>query len=261
MSRGQRGARRIGRRVVTFMTIAFAIAGLAKTPGAAAQEPTYECSTFTPTASGPSIYTWGDFDLWILDAAGDRFSFLSPGNGILLTTGNGADIDAVSKCTQVGASTPTPTATATPLPTQTPGPTTTPETTPTVRVIPTPTATTSPETTPSPEPPEPTVTERPTATTTATPSPEPTVTEAPTATPAATATERPTSTPEPTAEPTVLGESTTKPTPNATEPEVLKEVLARTGASGTAAVTTIGASALIFGALLVVGSKRAQRLS
>ncbi len=94
-----------------------------------------------------------------------------------------------------------------------------------------------------------------------TPTPEPTATEAPTATPAATATERPTSTPEPTTEPTVLGESTTRPTPNAAEPEVLGEVLARSGASGVVAATTIGAAGLLYGALFVWFSRRVQRIS
>ena len=74
---------------------------LAGGAGAAAAAPAETtCVRFEAAADqGASIWTWGDYDLWVLEAAGEEFSFATPGAGALLQTGNGEDIDGVRKCT------------------------------------------------------------------------------------------------------------------------------------------------------------------
>lgn len=249
------------------------------TSGASAQL-SYECITFSPSNPGPSLYTWDDYDRWVLEAGGETFVFDDVGANTLITSGNGADIDVVHKCAEVevpeaptptvGPVTPEPTSTpeATPETTATPEETTTPEATPE--------ATTPPESTPeATETPEATATARATATPAPTlqPTPEPTVTETPEATPVPTATETtqpiPTPTPTPEATPTVEVEilvpeppspddpdATDDPEPTAT-PEVLGSQLANTGVStATANASKIGVVLMLGGGALVAAGAR-----
>lgn len=103
----------------------------------------YECQRHpAPAALGSSMWTYGDFDLWVLEAGGQEFSFPSPGAGVELQTGNGAPIDHVRKCVVEAP---------VPVPEQPPVPTVTP------RPEPTPAVTEpSPASTPTPEQADPT---------------------------------------------------------------------------------------------------------
>ncbi len=99
--------RRRGPMVVA-ATLASVAIGAITAPGAAAAEATPDCLRFPAHDHQlPYIITWGDFDLWILEAEGEVFRFENPGTGTQLWTGNGANMEFVSKCTLPAPPAPT----------------------------------------------------------------------------------------------------------------------------------------------------------
>ena len=210
---------------------AIAICVIAMNPAqASAQEDV--CITFSLDEATSSLWTWGDYDLWALEADGARFEFSHPGIGTQLTTGNGADIEIVHKCTL--APEPEPTA----LPTPTVAPTATPDPTPTVA----PTAT-----------PDPTPTRR------------PAIPVVPTATPTPTATaerglEDPTiggSSPDPLTTQPASSRSIVLPPPLFTgDAQVLGLQLAKTGPAHVALLSGFGAAISALGLGLMSASRR-----
>ena len=138
------------------------------------------CLTFTMDTPGPSVWTWGDYDLWVLEAGGETFEFANPGDGVLLTTGNGSDIEMIHKCLA--------------------GPNSAPPPTPTPSAIPTPAPTATPTHT-APPTPTPTAPQTPTATVTAVPTPRPTDRPTPRPTVPSPVLPSPAETPSPTAAP------------------------------------------------------------
>ncbi len=109
---------------VAALTLASLVLAVVSAPGAAAAEP--ECIRFPAHDHElPWIITWGDFDLWVLEAQGEVFRFENPGTGTKLWTGNGANMEYVSKCTM--AEPVQPAAEPAPEPTPEPAPEPTPE--------------------------------------------------------------------------------------------------------------------------------------
>lgn len=127
--------------------LAAAIAGAAPT---AAQT---GCYSWTPVPATSSVWTDGAYRYWTLEAGGELFVFEDPAVPQELATGNGLDIDLVTKCATLPDPTPTPTsppaATPTSVPTSTPAPTATPTVSPASTPTPAPTATPDPAATPS----------------------------------------------------------------------------------------------------------------
>ena len=152
VSLAARAAGRATRHLGRLMAAVLVVGAIMAPTGASAQEAS--CVTFTLDSPAPSVWTWGGYDLWILEAGGETFEFSDTRDGVLLITGNGADVDVVHKCHSGPELAPTPTS----VPTITPMPTATPDPTPPVVSTPTPTATVVPTPRPAPRPtPRPTV--------------------------------------------------------------------------------------------------------
>lgn len=232
---------------------ALTMAGITNPARASAQQAA--CLTFTMDTPGPSVWTWGDYDLWVLEAGGETFEFANPDDGVLLTAGNGSDIEVIYKCSPSPDPAPTPTPTLSAMPT--PAPPATPTPAPNAPLTPTATATAVP--TPRPTAP---VTPRPTDR----PTPRPTVPSQ--------VLPSPTETPSPRAVPPTGGDdsSTFGLSPDPEEPnsefilppgsdltsgaEVRSLQLARTGPGRVALLTTIAASLSAVGLGLVAAGRR-----
>lgn len=123
------------------------------------------CYSWTPVPASASVWTDGAYRYWTLEAGGETFVFEDPAVPQELTTGNGLDIELVTKCATLPDPTPTPTATPIPTPTVAPTPTPTAVPTATPTVAPTATPTADPTATPLADP----------TATPSTPAPTPTV--------------------------------------------------------------------------------------
>ena len=81
------------------------------------------CYSWTPVPASSSVWTDGPYRYWTLEAGGELFVFEDPAVPQELVTGNGLDIELVTKCATLPDPPPTPTATPTVAPTATPIPT------------------------------------------------------------------------------------------------------------------------------------------